>query len=476
MSAYHPNEIDEIKIDLSQPIDRITLSPPAVSGGTTTNSETATGISDITDDTGKPYIIKIHKVVHEEIHDAGNRAYFDLSLDDVLLEVFQKIDKQLYEYVLNYHANDDWFGKQAPSDIIQKYCRPLVTQKPSKPRPYVRVKTSYNKKQPNLLLTTSSVENPEEGTCETVHTLNELVGKRIVYEVQLKRIRFCPTTFNPELKLVKLHQYIQAEEFNPLNLLLNNKNHADRRDEILANQKEMEAKKEHLLKLKTLKEEVEREVATVIAKRNDIDEKFKVASETVEAMRRAAEIDGYSDATEAPIMRDVDDILDDIEAQEKVAAEDATPQEAAPCQPETNATDDTPADVTADDANVTAITTQTDEPATHTCATTAADTTCTQPPITENAPDNTCKTAVSNDDTAQNVDNRVETVEGVDMSSITENVPATDTVTNSVQQVVAEEVDTMAKEVTFSAGATANGVTDITITDAPQTDEEMLAE
>lgn len=457
MSALPPNEIE---IELSQPIDRITLSPPAVSGATT-NTETATGISDITDDTGKPYIIKIHKVVHEEVHDAGNRAFFDLTLDDVLLEVFQRIDKQLYEYVLNYHANDDWFGKQAPSDIIQKYCRPLVTQKPSKPHPYVRVKTSYSKKQPNLLLTTSSVEKPEEGTCETVHALHELVGKRIVYEVQLKRIRFCPTTFNPELKLVKLHQYIQAEEFNPLNLLLNNKNHADRRDEILANQKEMEAKKEHLLKLKTLKEEVEREVATVIAKRDDIDEKFKLASETVEAMRRAAEIDGYSDATEAPIMGDVDEILADIEAKEKDATEDVVEHEAA-------ATPEAPATTT----------NTTDEPTTQTCAATTHDAppahddiTCTQPSATTNAPDDTCEKAESPEDnitTSEDCAKQVE--EGVDLSSITETVAATDAVTDDVQQVVAEEVDAVAKEVTFAAGETADGVA------AKPTDEELLAE
>lgn len=399
-------------IELSQPIDRITLSAPDVKSRITNTDGTHTAISDITDDTGKPYIIKMRTTVREALHDASNRAYFDLSLDDSMQEVFNAIDKQLYQYVLNYHANDDWFGKQLPCDIIRQYCNPLVATRPSKPHPYVRIKTSYSKKKPNVLLTTSSVEKPEDGTCETIHSFSELTNKEVVYEVQLKRIRFCPTTFNPELKLVKVHQYVQPEQFDPMTLLLNNANHADRRDDILAKQKEMEAQKLELLRLKELKEEVEREVAEAIAKRDDIDEKFKHASETIEAMRRAADTDGYSDATEAPIMGDVEEILDEMNAKETTTTDEPPP------------------------------TTQTCEPATN------DETTC-EPPCTQaNAPDDTCEKADSPDATPELAD-------GVDLSTITETAPATDA---AVQEVVAEEVDAVAKEVTFAAGEAADGV------------------
>ena len=269
-----------MKLEFSAPIEELTIEKPVI------NNTDRVASSVVTDANGNPYVIKIHTTVSESIHNAKNRAWVDIALcDEECLKVFQQLDEHVLNSVYEKHHTAEWFGKKAPRDIIEEYCKSFIESQKSKPDSFIRLKTNYCKGQPMVELHTSTQKNPNSATITTLNSLDTLTDRDVVYEVHVGSIRFCPTTFNPELKLVAVHSYVNKEDYNLFEMVLNNDSHRDQKAKILERQQKMDEYTEKLQQLEALKENVEREVCESMAKRDDVNKQYQEAMEQIQTIQ-----------------------------------------------------------------------------------------------------------------------------------------------------------------------------------------------
>lgn len=280
-----------MNITLSSDLAQLQLSPPIIR-----NAEKVAS-SEATDAEGNPFMIRIETILSESLHDAKNRSYVDIALaDDAALNTFQQLDAHILDKVYENHDSKTWFGKRAPRDIIAGYCKTLVTGNTKTPHPFVRCKAGYSEGKPAVPILTASEEHPDDATSTTATSFGELKGERVVYEIQLTGIRFCPTTFNPELKLLRVHTFMNPGDYNLFEQLLNNANHSESKARILERQQRMEQFEAERRQLEELQAEVETEVSAAIAKREDIAAKYKGVVEAIESARLDCEMGVGGDA------------------------------------------------------------------------------------------------------------------------------------------------------------------------------------
>ena len=277
--------VNTMNITLSADLATLTLSPPLIRN----TEKVATSMA--ADADGNPFIIRIETTLGENLHDAKNRSYVDMALvDDAALNTFQQLDAHILDKVYENHDSKLWFGKRAPRDIIAGYCKSIVMGNSKSPHPFIRCKAGYVDGKPNVVVKMASQENPGDATCSSVSTFDEMKGARVVYEVQLTGIRFCPTTFNPELKLLHVHTFMSPGDYNLFDQLLNNANHCENKARIVERQQRMEQFEVERRQLEELQAEVEAEVSAAIAKRDDIEVKYKAVLEAMEAARVECEM------------------------------------------------------------------------------------------------------------------------------------------------------------------------------------------
>jgi hypothetical protein len=269
-----------MKLEFSAPIEDLTIANPVI------NNVDKVACSKVTDAEGNPFVIKIHTSATETIHDAKNRAWVDVTLvDDDCVKVFEQLDEHVLNTVYNQHDTAEWFDRKAPREIIEDYCKSFIEYQKSKPNPFLRLKTGYHTGEPRVELHTSTQKNPESATISEINTLDTLAGREVVYEVHVGSIRFCPTTFNPELKLVAVHSYVAKEDYNMFDMVLHNATHREQREKILEKQQKMEEYTETLRQLEALKTDVENEVTQIMAKQEDVNERYNDAMEKITAMQ-----------------------------------------------------------------------------------------------------------------------------------------------------------------------------------------------
>ena len=201
------------------------------------------------------------------------------------MNVFLQLDEFVLNSVYEKHHTAEWFNKKAPRDIIVEYCKSFIESKKSKPDPFLRLKTSYFKGEPRITHRTSTASNPDSANVTELNTLEELLGKEVVYEVHVGSIRFCQTTFNPELKLVGVSSFVEKEDYNLFEMILNNDTHKLQKDKICEQQQRMEEYTENLRQLETLKEEVEKEVIQIMAKQEDVNQQYQNTMEQIQRMQ-----------------------------------------------------------------------------------------------------------------------------------------------------------------------------------------------
>jgi hypothetical protein len=285
-----------MNITLSTDLSQLLLSPPIIR-----NAEKVAS-SEASDADGNPFVIRIETTLNESLHDAKNRAYVDIPLaDDAALNTIQQLDAHILDTVYENHDSKLWFGKRAPRDIIASFCNTLVMSTAKTPHPFVRCKAGYSEGQPVVQVLTASKEKPEDATTTTVSSFEELQGERVVYNIQLTGIRFCPTTFNPELKILSVQTFMNPGEYNMWDHLLNNANHSESKARILERQQRMEQFEVERLQLEELQAEVEAEVSAAIAKREDINSKYKAVVEAMEAARLECEMGVGQDSSDSSV-------------------------------------------------------------------------------------------------------------------------------------------------------------------------------
>ena len=316
-----------MKLEFSAPIEDFTIANPII------NTTDRVASSAVTDTAGNPFVIKIHTTANEAIHNAKNRAWVDVALtDEECVKVFEQLDEHLLNAVFERHHTPEWFDKEAPRDIIEEYCKSFIECQKSKPDPFLRLKTSFRQGEPLVELHTSTQKNPESATVTELTSLDSVAGREVVYEVHVGSIRFCPTTFNPELKLAAVHSYVAKEDYNLFEMVLDNATHREQKNKILEKQHKMEEYTENLRQLETLKEEVENEVTQAMARREDVDKRYNEAMEKITEMQMECAFEGVEE--------------DDADSTDGAEQDDAT-------------TDDATTDATTTDATTTDATTET---------------------------------------------------------------------------------------------------------------------
>ena len=279
-----------MKLEFSAPIEDLTVANPII------NSTDRVASSSVTDADGNPFVIKIHTTANETIHNAKNRAWVDVALtDEECVKVFEQLDEHVLNSVYDRHHTAEWFNKKAPRDIIEEYCKSFIECQKSKPEPFLRLKTGYSQGEPRVELHTSTQKNPESATITELTSLESLADRDVVYEVHVGSIRFCPTTFNPELKLVAVHSYVAKEDYNLFEMVLDNATHREQKEKILEKQQKMEEYTENLRQLEALKEEVESEVTQIMAKREDVDQRYNEAMDKITQMQMECAFEGVEE-------------------------------------------------------------------------------------------------------------------------------------------------------------------------------------
>lgn len=312
----------KMKLEFSAPIDELTIANPII------NSTDRVASSAVTDTADNPFVIKIHTTATETIHNAKNRAWVDVALtDDECVKVFEQLDEHLLNAVFDRHHTPEWFNKKAPRDIIEEYCKSFIECQKSKPDPFLRLKTSFNQGQPSVELHTSTQKNPEAATVSELTSLESIAGREVVYEVHVGSIRFCPTTFNPELKLVAVHSYVAKEDYNLFEMVLDNATHREQKDKILEKQHKMEEYTENLRQLETLKEQVENEVTQAMAKREDVDQRYNEAMEKITEMQMECAFEGVEDDVTIADAGEDDDAADATDATDATTSDLATEEQ-----------------------------------------------------------------------------------------------------------------------------------------------------
>lgn len=307
-----------MKLEFSAPIEELTIANPVI------NPTDRVASSAVADANGNPFVIKIHTTVDEVVHNAKNRAWVDVALcDEECVNVFQQLDEFVLNSVYEKHHTAGWFNKKAPRDIISEYCKSFIESQKSKPNPFLRLKTSYIKGEPCITHSTSTLSNPESANVVEINTLEELTGKEVVYEVHVGSIRFCPTTFNPELKLVSVSSFVEKEDYNLFEMILNNDTHKLQKDKIREQQQRMEEYTENLRQLETLKDEVEKEVLQIMAKQENVNQQYQEAMEQIQRMQEECTLgpDGED------LVEVVDSALDECVDENVCSSSDKTTQD-----------------------------------------------------------------------------------------------------------------------------------------------------
>jgi hypothetical protein len=198
--------------------------------------------------------------------------------------------------VLQRHANPAWFDKTLPSEVIRDHFSSSLRTTNTQPAPFLRLKVEFDQKtkQPAL----QQEADDENAAPLTLETLESLRDKKITYVVHLTSLRFLKRNFCCEFMLqhVKLVPE-EIEEASPespgeetdinlANLILNNQPNRElvaRETEIRVALKE---RKLYLQELEELKLKVEQEVASILRKRNDLEENYRKVVEDIARMEQ----------------------------------------------------------------------------------------------------------------------------------------------------------------------------------------------
>jgi hypothetical protein len=117
-----------------------------------------------------------------------------------------------------------------------------------------------------------------------VTSLAPYVGKQVCYEVQIEPLRFLKTQFRTSLRLVSVHYTYSTDDVDFTELILNNEVHREEKETIEKLRAQMEKQRTELCKLELLKEEVEKEVAAAMSKREDVDRRYNETMAQIQEM------------------------------------------------------------------------------------------------------------------------------------------------------------------------------------------------
>lgn len=281
-------------LELSTPIEQIQLQAPVMN---IVNKEKV-ACAKVTDAQGNPITLHIHTTANEEINDAGNRAYVDVEMQEMAcLEIAQQLNEHVIQKVIEKHALPEWFNKDIPENVIRQFFEPFVEKQKSREHSFFRLKTPYKNKCPQVPVYTvceaelarvpgdaAGEDAAVEADEAIVASLAPYAGKQVCYEVQIEPLRFLKTQFRTSLRLVAVHHTYSTDDVDFTEMILNNEVHREEKATIEKIRAQMEQQRTELCKLELLKEEVEKEVAAAMSKREDVDRRYNETMAQIQEM------------------------------------------------------------------------------------------------------------------------------------------------------------------------------------------------
>ena len=283
-------------IELSSSIEQIQINPPKMKMAL--NKEDTVGYAEIVDTEGKPVTLHIHTTANEDIRVEDNRAYVEVNIEETAcLELFKQLKEHLIKQIIQLHSTPQWFNRQVDETLLTNFFNDFLQhEEKGSNTPSLRLKTQIKNKQPHLPVYTvcdadlnvEPTNDDDEVSVDAnetiVSSLSAYAGKQVCYEVQLLPLMLRRTNFNLYFKLEAVHYSYNSDDVNFTELLLNNEIHREEKETIEKMRDQMVQRKNELCKLELLKEEVEKEVALVMSKREDIDRRYNETMAQIQEM------------------------------------------------------------------------------------------------------------------------------------------------------------------------------------------------
>lgn len=281
-------------LELSTPIEQIQLQAPVMN---IVNKEKV-ACAKVTDAQGNPITLHIHTTANEDINDAGNRAYLDVEIQEAAcLDIAQQLNEHVIQKVIEQHASPEWFNKDIPENVIRQFFESFVEKQKSREHSFFRLKTPYKNKRAQVPVYTvceaelakvpggaAGDDAAVEADEAIVSSLAPYAGKQVCYEVQIEPLRFLKTQFRTSLRLVAVHHTYSTDDVDFTEMILNNEVHREEKATIEKLRAQMEQQRTELCKLELLKEEVEKEVAAAMSKREDVDRRYNETMAQIQEM------------------------------------------------------------------------------------------------------------------------------------------------------------------------------------------------
>lgn len=283
-------------LELSTSIEQIQINPPKMKMAL--NKDNIVGDADIVDAEGKPVTLHIHTTANEDFSVESNRAYLGVKIEETpCLNILKQLKEHIIKQIIQLHGTPQWFNKTLDESLIVNFFNDFLQHdKDDTNTPSLRLKTPLKDKQPRLPVytvcdadlnreTTKDEDEVSVDVNETiVSSLSPYAGKQVCYEVQLLPLRCHRSKFCLYFQLMSVHYSYNSDDVDFTDLILNNEIHREEKETIEKMRDQMLQRKNELCQLELLKEEVEKEVATVMSKREDIDRRYNETMAQIQEM------------------------------------------------------------------------------------------------------------------------------------------------------------------------------------------------
>ena len=262
------------------------------------NKDHIVGNADIVDTEGKPVTLHIHTTANEDIRVENNRAYLEVKIEETpCLDILKQLKEHIIKQIIQLHGTPQWFNKTLDESLIINFFSDFLQhEKDVVNTPTLHLKTPFKNKQPILPVytvcdaelnrdTTKDEDEMSVDANETiVSSLSAYTGKQVCYEVQLLPLRCHRSRFCLYFQLMAVHYSYSSNDVDFTDWILNNEIHREEKETIEKMRDQMLQRKNELCKLELLKEEVEKEVATAMSKREDIDRRYNETMAQIQEM------------------------------------------------------------------------------------------------------------------------------------------------------------------------------------------------
>lgn len=314
-------------IELSTSIEQIQINPPKMKMAL--NKNDIVGNAAIVDGEGNPVTLHIHTTANEEIRVEDKRAYLDVKIEEApCLDILNQLKDHIVKQTVQVHGTPQWFNKELPENIIVDLFNDFLThENNTTDTSCLRLKTLFKNKQPQVHVytvcdadlnrepTNGDVEENIDANETIVTELSAYAGKQVCYEVQLLPLLCLRSKFCLYFQLVAVHHSYSPDDVDFTELILNNEIHREEKETIEKMRDQMLQRKHELCKLELLKEEVEKEVATVMSKREDIDRRYNETMAQIQEMEELHNVENdivLAEFTDDEDTHDADDYEDEI--------------------------------------------------------------------------------------------------------------------------------------------------------------------